>query len=307
MVGGATIDGATVGGTDPEFDYDDSSKPNPYRIRVNVKVQGGETSQSADINVAIHVTNIDEDITVVKKGGDDPALITMPGDADSDWPTDPSPDVPAGIIHYPEVKDGGPNDDAVATFAATDPEGARISWDLKGADAALFTISGAGVLEFNSPPDYEDAKDRVADTDAGADDYRLTTPISLAENNRYDLVLRAIENRSNRPAAERTWPAQTAERRVTVVVDNVDEPGVITLSWRQPELGTQITATLTDPDDPGHGGYRHQRLAVAGFQRGDCAADVGRGQFEPMETCSWGWAQRCSIHADWSFASTRRG
>ena len=245
-------DGA--GKTAPEFDFDDRSKPNPYRIRLNVRVQGGETDQIADIDVAIHVTNIDEDITVVRKGGDDPELITAPGAAGSDWATDPDP-VPAGLIHYPEVKDGVPNKDAVATFMATDPEGARIRWDLKGADAGLFTISAAGVLEFNSSPDYEDPKDRVAATgaDPAVTDYLLTTPNSVVENRRYDLVLRAIEDRSNRPSAERSWPAPTAERRVTVVVDNVDEPGVITLQWRQPELGTPIMATLRDPDGPESG------------------------------------------------------
>ena len=35
-----------------------------------------------------------------------------------------------------------------------------------------------------------------------------------------------------------------------VTVDNVDEPGVITLQWRQPELGTPIMFTLMDPDGP---------------------------------------------------------
>ena len=54
----------------PEFDYDDASKPNPYMIRVNVKVQGGESNQTVDINVAIHVTNIDEDIAIVHVDAD---------------------------------------------------------------------------------------------------------------------------------------------------------------------------------------------------------------------------------------------
>ena len=73
---------------------------------------------------------------------------------------------------YPEIKDGAPNTEAVATYVGTDPEGDTISWDLRGADAALFTIDD-GVLQFVNPPDYEDAKDVVgtntATPDADAD------------------------------------------------------------------------------------------------------------------------------------------
>ena len=62
---------------------------------------------------------------------------------------------------YPEIdKDGAPNTAAVATYVGTDPEGDTISWDLRGADAALFTIAG-GVLKFVNSPDFEDPKDVV--------------------------------------------------------------------------------------------------------------------------------------------------
>ena len=44
-------------------------------------------------------------------------------------------------IMYPEIdEDGAPNTEAVATYVGTDSEGDTISWDLRGADAALFTI-----------------------------------------------------------------------------------------------------------------------------------------------------------------------
>ena len=57
-------------------------------------------------------------------------------------------------------------EDAVATFTATDPEGAAVSWDLvtdgtsisgftHGPDFALFSISKDGVLTFDDSPDYE--------------------------------------------------------------------------------------------------------------------------------------------------------
>ena len=44
---------------------------------------------------------------------------------------------------------------AVATYSATDPESATITWSLEGDDAADFEISDGGVLTFRSPPDYE--------------------------------------------------------------------------------------------------------------------------------------------------------
>ena len=48
---------------------------------------------------------------------------------------------------------------AVATFAASDPEGTTLDWSLTGTDAGDFTISSGGVLRFSSTPDYENAQD----------------------------------------------------------------------------------------------------------------------------------------------------
>ena len=56
---------------------------------------------------------------------------------------------------------------AVATYSATDPESATITWSLEGDDAADFEISTGGVLTFGSPPDYEnpaDARHRTTST-----------------------------------------------------------------------------------------------------------------------------------------------
>ncbi len=47
----------------------------------------------------------------------------------------------------------------VTTYSATDPEGDEITWGVAGADASRFTISAAGELTFNSPPDYEKPRD----------------------------------------------------------------------------------------------------------------------------------------------------
>ena len=144
---------------------------------------------------------------------------------------------------YPEInEDGAPNTAAVATYAGTDPEEDTISWDLRGADAALFTIDG-GVLQFVNPPDFEDPKDRSGDNTAtpGA-----TGAPDETSDNMYSVVIRAIASR----ASGDTGPAETVDTTVTVTVTDVDEDGEVVISWLQPEVTTAIGATLTDPDGP---------------------------------------------------------
>ena len=128
-------------------------------------------------------------------------------------------------VDEPPTISGGPHDptypengtDAVATYTATDPEGATITWSLGGDDAAGFSISGAGVLGFASSPDFENP------TDAGAD-------------NIYAVTVEAGDGTG------------TVEREVRVTVTNVDEPGELTLSSQFPQVDTELTATLSDPD-----------------------------------------------------------
>ena len=125
----------------------------------------------------------------------------------------------------------------VTTFTATDPEGGTIYWSVLPAtgdpvvtdiaaadrvDAAAFSISAGGVLTFNIPPDYEGEDD--SDTD-----------------NVYNIVVVASDDA---PGAGGTM----AYKKVVVTVTDVDEPGIVTLSSLQPQVGTLLTATLTDPE-----------------------------------------------------------
>ena len=107
----------------------------------------------------------------------------------------------------------------VATYTATDPEEKDIVWSLAaGDDSDDFSIDG-GVLEFNSPPDFED--------DQGDNVYTVTVEAS---------------------AGAGVTAVQTATLVVTVTVTDEDEPGSIMLSTLQPQVGQQVTATLTDGD-----------------------------------------------------------
>ncbi len=107
----------------------------------------------------------------------------------------------------------------VATYSATDPESATITWSLEGDDAADFEISAGGVLTFNDPPDYE-------------------MPGDADEDNVYEVTVVVTDGEE-----------QCRSRgTVTVKVTNVDEDGTVTLSALQPRVGVALTASLTDPD-----------------------------------------------------------
>ena len=109
---------------------------------------------------------------------------------------------------------------AVAMYTASGPEAASARWSLSGDDMGDFRISSSGgALTFGMVPDYEDPQD--ADT-----------------NNVYMVTVIATDSERN-----------MAEREVTVTVTNMEEDGTVTLSPMTAVVGTEITATLMDPDD----------------------------------------------------------
>ena len=213
-------------GADTSFDYDDPEISNTYRVTVKVEVTGGDANQKAEVDVVIMVTDANE-LPVITDEDVDAALMTE--------------------IMYPEIdEDDAPNTAAVATYVGTDPEGATISWDLRGADASFFTING-GVLQFVNSPDFEDPKDRSGDNTATPD--AGGTPDETSDNT-YSVVIRAIASR----ASDDTGPAEAVDTRVDVTVTNVDEDGEVVISSLQPEILIAIMASLTDPDGVVTGG-----------------------------------------------------
>ena len=129
--------------------------------------------------------------------------------------------LPGGFL---QAQDNGPimyaenGTGPVATYTAVDPEGADItSWTLTGDDADDFVIDG-GVLSFAKSPNFEVA------TDVGTDNTYSVTVQATDESNKVGM------------------------HEVTVEVTNVDEPGTVTLSALQPQAGTRLTATHSDPD-----------------------------------------------------------
>ena len=136
--------------------------------------------------------------------------------------------LPGGLLQAQETTtiEYEENDTApVATYTAVDPEMTAItSWSLAGTDAGVFDIAG-GVLSFKKSPDFEMA----ADADG--------TDGSTAMDNVYEVTVQAMDS-----------TGKTGMEMVTVEVTNVDEPGTVTLSALQPQAGTVLTATHSDPD-----------------------------------------------------------
>ena len=125
------------------------------------------------------------------------------------------------LIDYPE-NGAGP----VATYTADDPENSQITWSLSvGDDSRHFSISNAGVLTFDSPPDYE-------------------APASDVPDNVYLVEVRASDG------------TNTGTLPVAVTVTNVNEPPAFAKETatrtiaENPEAGVGIgmPVSATDPD-----------------------------------------------------------
>ena len=171
------------------------------------------------------------------------AFFTLPG-----FSPDPTFAQTPGPIEYAENSDV--DEMPVRTFTSKDPEGAGINWDVTGIDADDFTISG-GVLKFKKSPNYENPSDRMhgdldrnrdgdtADTDDGID-----VAAASAADNMYQVTIRASEMRES----GRMDRALSTETHVTVEVTDVNEDGMVTIDLRQPEVGSPIMASVTDPD-----------------------------------------------------------
>ena len=127
---------------------------------------------------------------------------------------------------------------AVVQLAAVEPDGHDLRWEITGDDASDFTIVDA--------EDVNDGKDRVQlmfqiDPDYENGEGSATTTVA---GDTYSVTVRATEMTSVGDG-----PAKAAELPVTVRVINSDEPGTVDFNLLQPEVGTELTATVFDPDN----------------------------------------------------------
>ena len=170
----------------PDFETPaDAGENNVY----NVIVSASDRSLSGTLAVQVTVTDVNE-------------VLTVTGDA---------------TVEYDENGTA-----AIATYTATDPEGATVTWSLTGDDAEDFTVSSDGALTFQTSPDFENPADKNAD-------------------NVYDLIVSASDGNSSGTLA------------VQVMVTNVNEAPTITgdATIRYAENGTAAVATYTAADPEG--------------------------------------------------------
>ena len=141
----------------------------------------------------------------------------------------------------------------VTMLAAVEPDEDDLDWEVLGADSEFFEViqapdgaDGKDRVELRwrsgSQPDFERPMDRLMDLnlDADADD----DGEDAANNNMYKITVRATES-----VTVGGVPPRATEIDLTVSVTDSDEDGAVRIRWRQPEVGTPITAHLTDLDE----------------------------------------------------------
>ena len=173
--------------TKTALDYDTTDS---YSVTVSVtdgRDNSGSTDTTADANIDVTITILDSNETIDLRG---PTSIDYTENSTSD----------------------------VATYTAVDQESATISWGVSGEDGSLFLVDPAGVLTFQSPPDFE-------------------WPGDVGKNNQYQVIIEAKDDTA--------IPARLA---VTVTVTDAVEDGTVTLFPRQPQENTLFTATVSAPD-----------------------------------------------------------
>ena len=164
---------------------------------------------------------------------------------------------------------------SVSSYEATDDETANddeLKWSLSGSDEDMFVLceqaaiatACGNVNAFRSSSNVVHLRIKPSDYEQPADSGR---------NNVYNVTVTATDS-----------DMMTVPRDVTVTVTNVEEPGTVTLSNRQPEVGTPITATLTDPDRGVTGVTWQWYFGAEGATQGAGQESLIRGATSPSYT-----------------------
>ena len=171
-------------------------------------------------------------------------------------PLNASPEFPStetGVRQVSERTSSGM--DIGAPVAATDAEGDVLTYSLRGPDAAYFLVSPwTGAVLVWTGLDYE--------TQAT---YSVT-----------------VEVRDSRDLVGHFDTSADAMLKVSIMLTNEEELGMLTLSPKQPQVGTQLTATLTDPD----GGITGQSWSWERSQNGSDwspIANAAEGRYTPVQ------------------------
>ena len=247
-----------------------------------VTVTATDPSKVSDtITVTITVGNVDEEATVTlssiqpQVGTELTATLTDPDGATSNvtWQwgrgavsTGPFPNISSGASYTPTAPDVGKFLQATATY--TDPQGGNKTADGVSVNAVQAAPST------NIPPVFlaasasrSVAEDAITGANIGtpvkatdADNDKLTYTLSGTDAAFFGIVDTSGQLQTTAALDYETTPSYTVtvtatnpsglfgSITVTISVGNVDEPGTVSISPAQPQVGTALTAMLTDPD-----------------------------------------------------------
>ena len=133
---------------------------------------------------------------------------------------------PETVDDFPENSSTGRQ---VGRYTATDPEGVTVTLSLSSGGSD-FTLGSNGTVTFNESPDYE-------------------------ARSSYSFTVRA---------AAGSGTVNTVNKPATVNIQNIEEPGAVTLSAVQPQEGIALTATLEDDDGPSGTAWQWYRTSSRG-------------------------------------------
>ena len=138
----------------------------------------------------------------------------------------PIPEPSLSIAVDSAVSDYAENqvDTTVGTYTVSGDSGATVTWSLSGADMGQFMLDGTGMsrmLKFRSAPDFEMPRGQA---------------MSATNTNTYMVTVKVEAG------------GEMEEMEVSITVTNAMEAGTVTVSPTSPVVGSQVAATLTDPD-----------------------------------------------------------
>ena len=184
------------------------------------------------------------------------------------------PSFPAGETGQRGVDENTPAGRNVGTpVAATDPEGNSLTYTLTGADADAFSVvAGTGQIRTREPLDFETKSS-----------YSFT-----------------IEVHDRLDSAGQPSTAIDDTQDVTITVNNVDEPGVITLNSATNEVQARVELTATLSDEDGISGtptwqWERSRSSSGGWS---VILTATSATFEPTDVDTGGYLRVTASYAD---------
>lgn len=185
----------------------------------------GEVEPSGGFIVRIRAVDGYEDIQanpITQNFGTGDLTITVDGE-------DENPVFSAGKTSH-EFDENAAVDTAFYDFNAHDPEtsgSGEATFALSGPDMGDFTLAADGGLTFNAIPNFE-------------------SPADANKDNIYEITVKASAASTIGGDAQ---PEKSTSINVMVTVKNVDEPGEVALSARNPRIGVPISARVVSDTD----------------------------------------------------------